>query len=170
MAGKSEGLVHVGFMVPLRELMLENKALADQVGHLDLRCNIYTAVLFYRDTNQDSMEGWYQQRKRSARRGYLRAYYLGKQGDAVIQMDVDGKPLYLIASAHTMKSPIQMKTDIGQGKMGERQEFPERIEVACFPYKFENDTGFTECDAFAEFKKDHEQKMKSIANAVTDSV
>ncbi|CAF1288800.1 unnamed protein product [Rotaria sordida] len=126
-------LLHVGFMVPLNELMLENEALERELSHLNFRYNIYSAVLFYKTSNQDALHGWFEQRKRSDRTGYLRAFYSNKKGDAIIEMDVDGL-------------------------FGERKSFVERIQVSCFPYKYDADAGFIECEAFTAFKKEQTQK------------
>jgi hypothetical protein len=157
-------LLHVGFMVPLRELMLDNPVLQRELGHLNLRSNVYSATLFYKDTNQDTLYSWFEQRKRSHRTGYLRAYFMSKRQDAVIEMDVDGKQLYLIAAATTSKSPLQMKQDIAKGLFGERIPFSERIQVLSFPYKCDTKTGFTECEAFVTFKNEYEKK-KDASNA-----
>ena len=155
-------LLHVGFMVPLNELMLDNELLERELGHLNLRYNVYSAVLFYRDTNQDALNSWFDQRKRSSRMGYLRASYTNKKGDTVIEMDVDGKQFYLIASLSTSISPIQMKKEVAQGIFGQRKEFTERIQVACFPYKCGANAGFIQCEAFNNFKMEHEQKQKAL--------
>lgn len=150
---KRAHLLHVGYMVPLNELIERNASLENELGNLNLRQSIYSALLFYRDTNQDSLTAWYDQRKKSSRPGYLRAYYMNKKGDAVVEMDVDGKQFYLIASTSTSKPPIQIKQEIAKGLYGERKPFAERIQVPCFPYKCDTEVGFTECEAFKEFKK-----------------
>jgi hypothetical protein len=173
-SGKNIGrgrLLHVGFMVPLNELMFENEALQRELGHLNLRCNVYSAVLFYRDTNQDALHGWFDQRKRSSRNGYLRALFTNKKGDAIIEMDVDGKQFYLIASSHSSKSPIQLKREIAGGMFGERKPFAERIQVSCFAYKCDETAGFVECEAFITFKAEQEQKRQALqAKAEENSV
>lgn len=155
-------LLHVGFMVPLNELMLENKALENELGHLNLRLNVFSAVLFYKNTNQDALHGWFDQRKRSSRIGYLRAYYSNKKGDTVIEMDVDGKQFHLIASSSTSKPPIEIKKEVCQGAFGERKQFADRIQVLCFPYKYDANTGFIQCEALTDFKKEQEKKQKDL--------
>jgi hypothetical protein len=155
-------LLHVGFMVPLNELMSDNEALEHELGHLNLRMNVYSAALFYKDSNQDSLYGWFDQRKRLNRMGYLRGYYSNKKGDAIIEMDVDGKQFYLIASSTTSKPPLEMKKDISRGLFGERKQFLERIQVPCFPYKCEANGGFVECEAFMNFKKEQEEKKEAL--------
>ena len=155
-------LLHVGFIVPLNELMFENKTLERELSHLNMRHNIYSAALFHRDSNQDALHGWFEQRKRSSRTGYLRAFYSNKKGDTVIEMDVDGKPFYLIASSITSKPPIEMKKDISRGLLGERKSFAERIQVLCFPYKYDAEAGFIECEAFITFKKEQEEKRDTL--------
>ena len=162
MATKTQRILHVGFMVPLHELLSENEGLERELGRLDLRTNVYSAVLFYKDTNQDTMNGWFEQRKRTSRNGYLRAYFMNKKNDTIIEMDVDGKQFYLIASIHTSKSPIQMKQDITRGLFGERKVFGERIQVPCFAYKCDAETGFIECEAFATFKKEQQEKKEAL--------
>ena len=147
-------LLHVGFMVPLSELMAENAILERELGHLNLRSNVYSAVLFYKNTNQDALHAWFDQRKRASRMGYLRAYYSNKRGDTIIEMDVDGKQFYLVASASTSKPPNEMKKDISGGSFGERKAFTDRIEVPCFPYKCEAEAGFIQCAAFLDFQKE----------------
>ncbi|CAF3298082.1 unnamed protein product [Rotaria sp. Silwood2] len=154
-------LLHVGFTVPLNELILENEALERELSHLDFRYNIYSAVLFYKTSNQDALYGWFEQRKRSARTGYLRAFYSNKKGETIIEMDVDGKQFYLIASTATSKPPVEMKKDISRGLFGERKLFSERIPITCFPYKYDANAGFIECEAFTTFK--NEQKPKKGA-------
>lgn len=156
-------LLHVGFMVPLNELMTENVILERELGHLNLRSNVYSAVLFYKTTNQDALHAWFDQRKRSSRMGYLRAYYSNKRGDVIIEMDVDGKQFYLVASASTSKPPNEMKKDISRGTFGERKEFTDRIQVPCFPYKCEAQAGFIQCTAFEDFQKECNAK-KDAAN------
>lgn len=151
-------LLHVGYMVPLNELIADNAALERELSHLNLRINVYSAVLFYKDTNQDSLHAWYDQRKRSDRAGYLRAYYSNKRGDTIIEMDVDGKQFYLIAALNSSKSPIELKKDISRGLFGERKQFSERLQVQCFPYKCDAEKGFIECEAFTNFKKEKEEK------------
>ena len=148
-------------MVPLNELILDNEALERELGNLNLRINVYSAVHFHTTTNQDTMRSWFDQRKRSSRSGFLRAVYKTKKGDAIIEMDVDGKQIYLIASTATSKSPMQMKQDIGKGVYGERHVLTERIEVLCFPYECDTNTGFIQCEALAEFKKQHEEKKET---------
>jgi hypothetical protein len=155
-------LLHVGFMVPLNELMVENEALERELGHLNLRYNVYSAVLFHRDSNQDALHGWFEQRKRSSRMGYLRAFYSNKKGDTIIETDVDGKQFYLIASSSTSKPPVEMKKDIARGLFGERKQFADRIQVQCFPYKCDANAGFIQCEAFTNFKKEHEQKNEDL--------
>ncbi|CAF3349155.1 unnamed protein product [Rotaria socialis] len=59
-------LLHVGFMVPLNELMFENEVLERELGRLNLRFNTYSAVLFYKTSDQGSLHGWFEQRKRSS--------------------------------------------------------------------------------------------------------
>ncbi|UJR32844.1 hypothetical protein I4U23_020306 [Adineta vaga] len=159
-------LLHVGFMVPLNEIMSDNQLLERELGHLNLRYNIYAAVLFHKDSSEDALQSWFDQRKRSSRNGYLRAYYTNKKGDSVVEMDVDGKQFYLITSATTSKPPNQMKIDVGKGLFGERKEFTERIQVPCFPYKWDTNIGFTECEAFITFKNEQRQKQeeKSISS------
>jgi len=154
-------LLHVGFMVPLNELMLDNETLERELGHLNLRFNVYSAALFYKDSNQDTLHSWFEQRKRSSRMGYLRAYYSNKKGDAIIEMDVDGKQFYLIASSTTSKPPIEMKKDISRGLFGERKQFIDRIQVPCFPYKCDANAGFIQCEAFMDFKKEREEKKEA---------
>jgi hypothetical protein len=164
-ANKNPGrgnLLHVGFMVPLNELIFENEALERELGHLDLRFNVYSAVLFYRNTNQDTLHSWFDQRKRSNRSGYLRAFYTNKKGDAVIEMDVDGKQFYLVAASTTSQPPVQLKQAVAKGLFGERRPFPERIEVPCFPYKCDAGAGFIECDTFIDFKKEQQQKKEAL--------
>ncbi|CAF4338589.1 unnamed protein product, partial [Rotaria sordida] len=73
-------------------------------------------------------------------------------------MDVDGKQFYLIASSAMSKPPVEMKKDISRGLFGERKSFVERIQVSCFPYKYDADAGFIECEAFTAFKKEQTQK------------
>ena len=158
MSAASGRLVHVGFMVPLNDLLSGNEALEREIGSLNLRWKVYSAVLFYKDTNQDTMHAWFDQRKRSSRSGYLRACYVNRRGDGIIEMDVDGKQFYLIASASTSKPPIQMKHDVAKGLFGERKEFAERIEVPCFAYKYDANNGFTDGEAFADFQEKQEQK------------
>lgn len=162
MASTRKQLLHVGFMLPIHELVFENDILNQELGQLDLRCNAYAAVLFYKDANQDTLHGWFDQRKQSSRTGYLRAYYSNKRGDSVVEMDVDGKQFYLITSAATARSPIEMKRDISRGQFGERKQFSDRIQVPCFPYKFEVDNGFIYCDALTEFQKEQQQKRDAI--------
>lgn len=158
MSAGSVRLLHVGFMVPLDELLSDNEALERELGFLNLRSKVYSAVHFYKDTNQDTMRGWFDQRKRASRNGYLRACYVNKRGDGIVEMDVDGKQFYLIASASTSKPPIQMKQDVSKGLFGERKAFADRIEVPCFAYKCEAEGGFIESEAFATFKEEHDQK------------
>ncbi|CAF1136743.1 unnamed protein product [Adineta ricciae] len=156
-------ILHVGFMVPLNEIMSESPVLERELGHLNLRINIYAAVLFYKDSSPDTLQMWFDQRKRSSRNGYLRAYYTKKNGDSIIEMDVDGKQFYLIASSATSQSPIEMKKDITRGVFGERREFAERIQVPCFPYKCDTNNGFTECEAFNTFKDEYRRKLENKA-------
>ncbi len=155
-------LLHVGFMVPLSELMSENEILEREIGHLNLRINVYSAALFYRDSNQDSLHAWFDQRKRSSRIGYLRAYYSNTKGDVIIEMDVDGKQFYLIAAATTSKPPNEMKKDIARGLYGERKAFSDRIQITCFPYKCDANAGFIECEAFLDFKKEQAEKKEAL--------
>lgn len=155
-------LLHVGFMVPLNELMSENQELERTLGRQNIRYNTYSAVLFYKNTDQGSLHGWFEQRKRSSRPGYLRAYYSNKKGETIIAMDVDGKQFYLIASAATAKPPIQMKQEIARGLFGERQAFSDRIQVPCFPYKCDADAGFIECEAFTTFKEEQRKKKDAL--------
>ncbi|CAF0750026.1 unnamed protein product [Rotaria sp. Silwood1] len=155
-------LIHVGFMVPLNELMFENEALERELSHLNFRFNIYSAVLFYKTSNQDALHAWFEQRKRSARTGYLRGFYSNKKSETIIEMDVDGKQFYLIASSATSKPPVEMKKDISRGLFGERKSFAERIPVTCFPYKYDADAGFIECEAFTTFKKEQKQKQDAL--------
>jgi hypothetical protein len=163
-------LLHVGFMVPLNELMLDNEALERELGHLNIRSNVYSASLFYKDSNQDTLHGWFEQRKRSSRIGYLRAFYSNKKGDTIIEMDVDGKQFYLIASSSTAKPPIEMKKDISRGLFGERKSFADRIQVPCFPYKYDADAGFVECEAFMHFKKEREQKKEELKSKQEEKI
>lgn len=160
-------LLHVGFMVPLNELMFESENLERELGHLNLRSNVYSAALFYKSSNQDSLHAWFNQRKQSSRMGYLRAYYLNKRRDAIIEMDVDGKQFYLVASAATSQSPNEMKKDISRGLFGERKVFADRIQVACFPYKCDVQAGFIPCAAFLDFQKEYSAK-KDALNAAKD--
>jgi len=155
-------LLHVGFMVPLNELMLDNEALERELGHLNTRSNVYSASLFYKDSNQDTLHGWFEQRKRSSRIGYFRAYYSTKKGDTIIEMDVDGKQFYLIAAATTSKPPNEMKKDIARGLYGERKQFTDRIQIPCFPYKCDANAGFIECEAFLDFKKEQKEKKEAL--------
>ena len=165
MATKSVRVLHVGFMVPLKELLPENGALEREIGHLDLRTNIYAAVLFYKNTNQDTMLAWFDQRKRASRSGYLRAYYMNKRRDMVIEMDVDGKPIYLIASLNSLQAPIQLKKEVAGSHFGVRVAFAERIQVPCFAYKCETDLGFIPSDAFTAFQKEQTEKAVQQNNA-----
>ncbi len=151
-------LLHVGFMVPLNELMSENETLERELGHLNLRFNVYSAALFYKDSNQDSLHSWFEQRKRSSRIGYFRAYYSTKKGDTIIEMDVDGKQFYLIASSSTAKPPNELKRDVFRGLFGERKQFAERLQVPCFSYKCDGNKGFIESEAFTIFKDEQKQK------------
>lgn len=155
-------LLHVGFMLPINDLIFENELLNQEFGKLDLRSNAYAAVLFYKNTNQDTMESWFNQRKHSTRTGYLRAYYSNKQGDSVVEMDVDGKQFYLITSIATAKSPIEMKRDISRGAFGERKQFTDRIQVPCFSYKCQDNGKFVYCDTLNEFKKEQQQKRDNF--------
>ena len=141
--------------------MLDNEVLERELGDLNLRINVYSAVLFHKTADQDTMRSWFEQRKRSSRSGFLRAVYKGRKGDAIIEMDVDGKQIYLIASTATSKAPLQMKQDIGKGEYGERHALAERIEVLCFPYECDTHTGFIQCEALAEFRKQHEEKREA---------
>lgn len=158
-------LLHVGFMVPLNELMLENNNLERELGHLNLRSNVYSAVLFYKTSNQDALHAWFNQRKQANRMGYLRAYYSNKRGDAIIEMDVDGKQFYLVASATTSQAPNEMKKDISRGLFGERKAFADRIQVPCFPYKCEAEAGFIQCTAFLDFQKEYNAKKEALKTA-----
>ncbi len=155
-------LLHAGFMVPLNELMSENDAFESALGHLKLRSNVYAAVLYYKDASQDTLYSWFEQRKRSSRTGYLRAYYCNGRGDAILEMDVDGKQFYLIASATTAKAPNEMKRDIARGLFGERKPFADRIQVPSFPYKFDANAGFIECEALTDFKKEQAEKREAL--------
>ncbi|CAF3480448.1 unnamed protein product [Rotaria socialis] len=155
-------LLHVGFMVPLNELMFENEVLERELGRLNLRFNTYSAVLFYKTSDQGSLHGWFEQRKRSSRAGYLRAYYSNKKNETIIEMDVDGKQFYLIAASATSKAPIELKKDISRGLFGERKPFVERIQVPCFPYKCDANAGFIECEAFATFKEEYRNKRETL--------
>jgi hypothetical protein len=155
-------LIHVGYMVPLNHLMFENEALEHELGHLDLRFNIYSAALFYKNSNQDALHGWFDQRKRSSRMGYLRAYYSAKNGDIVIEMDVDGKQFFLIAALTTSTPPIELKKRVCAGQFGERKPFAERIQVPCFAYKYDANAGFIECESFTTFKNEQERKKEAL--------
>lgn len=157
-------------MVPLKEIISDNEVLEQQLGHLDLRSNAYAAVLFYKDSHQDTLHGWYEQRKRSSRNGYLRAFYANKRGDSIVEMDVDGKQFYLVTSATTSKPPVEMKRDVSRGLFGERKEFAERIQVPCFPYKCDANAGFTECEAFATFKDELQRKHDAEQEAASANV
>ena len=162
-------LLHVGFMVPLQQIMADNEALERELGCLNLRSNAYAAVLFYKDSHQDTLHGWYDQRKRSSRTGYLRAFYANKKGDSIVEMDVDGKQFYLVASSTTSKPPNEMKKDVARGLFGERKEFPERIQVPCFPYQCDATGGFTECEAFTTFKNELQQKREALQSEQKDT-
>jgi len=165
MASNNSGhgrLLHVGFMVPLNELMSENEVLERELGHLNLRQNIYSAALFYKDSSQDTLHAWFDQRKRSSRIGYLRAFYSNKKGDTILEMDVDGKQFYLIASSSTAKPPNELKRDVFRGLFGERKQFAERLQVPCFSYKCDGNKGFIESEAFTIFKDEQKQKRDAL--------
>lgn len=166
MAEKVIRTIHVGFIVPLNELLAENAILEHEIGYLDLRTNVYSAVHFYKDTNQDTMLAWFEKRKRTSRNGYLRAYYMNKRRDVIIEMDVDGKQFYLIASMHSSQSPIQMKQDIARGVFGERKTLTGRIEVPCFAYKYDNKLGFITAEALTIFQRDCQDRKEALKDSV----
>ncbi|CAF1145165.1 unnamed protein product [Didymodactylos carnosus] len=154
---KRSKILHTGYMVPLN-LMFDNEPLQTALQDVTFRPNVYSAVLYFKDKDQCSINAWYDQRRNQIKTGYIRGVYK-RNHEVVLEMDVDGKSFYLVASVPS-SSPIEVKKAVNSGAFGSKIEC-ERIAVPCFAYKC-SDEGFTESNAFHKYREEQMEKQKKL--------
>ncbi|CAF3893902.1 unnamed protein product [Adineta steineri] len=149
-------ILHVGYIVPLYD-MFDNEQLQTLFTNQNItfRSNVYSAMLFFRDKDQTTLSSWYDQRKNTVKQGYLRALYKRKD-DVVLEMDVDGKSFYLIAT-HCSQPPVAIKKEVNSGAYGAKIEC-DRIQLPCFPYKCDQVNGFVQSDKLTQYKEEQTKK------------
>ena len=99
------------------------------------KSNIIVAVHYFKSTNQDMLKAWYNSKLHNEHFGYLTGCYINKKKTQIVaQVTIDGKALFINLYNDTNEKPIDLKTDVSSGRMGNKFNIEPKIKFSCKPY------------------------------------